>query len=172
MNINHYHPKRSHHFHRTRFALSYFCALLPNDLSFGSLSFFFFFFNLSLSYISVLRPFSSTNKQTCRRRRTASSECWAPSLPLTSSRKSSTSPSRYTWSVYCLLQNVGFVSAADGGNERSVTYCTVLFSTRTLRIMCFWRKVRPSFCFLFISLFGPSFDLFFSAVVLNDSSRL
>lgn len=41
--------------------------------------------------------FSSTNKQTCRRRRTASSECSAPFLPPTSSRKSSTSPSRYTW---------------------------------------------------------------------------
>lgn len=42
-----------------------------------------------------LWPFSSTNRQTCRRRRIESSECWAPSRPPTSSRRSSPSPSRY-----------------------------------------------------------------------------
>lgn len=53
-------------------------------------------------FVSLL-SFSCTNKQTCRRRRTASSESWAPSPPPTSSRKSSTSPSRYTFTARGLM---------------------------------------------------------------------
>ena len=72
-----------------RFDIRCLCWILLKLLSFS-------LFRASILSL-CLSSRSSTNKPTCRRRRIASSECWAPSQPPTSFRKSSASPSRYMW---------------------------------------------------------------------------
>ena len=69
--------------------------------------------------------FSSTNWQTCRRRGTASSECWEPSLPPTSSRKSSPSPSRYTHVHHMLQTFLLFLTVTEEEEDVSLgNFCT------------------------------------------------
>lgn len=88
-------------------------------------------------------PHSSTSKQTCRRRRTVSSESLAPSQLLTLSRKFSASPSRYK--RHCVSQAGFYLSAVTQKMKRKWGF---LNKWADECVSVFWVPVFKSFHFI------------------------